>query len=270
MVYRFSSKILGKYSAFYDQCERCDFLRVRDPHWFDEAYDDAIDLTDTGIVIRNLAIANALTALLPRLSRSGPYLDYGGGLGLLVRLMRDRGFDFRWNDRYARNQLARGFEYHPDLAPYSAVTAFEVLEHVEDPAEFVMSALAAGQTETLIFSTVLFDGAMPSKDWWYYAPEGGQHISFFSHRTLEALAGRLGLHFLSNGWLHMLTTKDISQTAFRLILSRPSRFLAELRNRSRDTLTSLDHRKMVERKGMLRNAGPPALGILGASQLAED
>jgi hypothetical protein len=269
MVYRFSNTILSKYCAYYDQCEQCDFVRVRDPHWFDEAYDAAINCADTGIVIRNLAIANALTALLPRLSRSGPYLDYGGGLGLLVRLMRDRGFDFRWSDRYARNELARGFEYDPDLGPYTAVTAFEVLEHVEDPGEFVMSALAAGQADTLIFSTVLFDGAMPSQDWWYYAPEGGQHISFFSRRTLEALAGRLGLRFLSNGWLHMLTTKDMSQTAFRLILSRPSRYLAELLNRSRDTFTSQDHRKMVEREHMLRKAAAPVQDIVGAPQSAE-
>jgi hypothetical protein len=270
MVYRFSSTILGKYCAYYDQCEQCDFLRVRDPHWLHEAYDDAINLTDTGIVSRNLAMANALTALLPRIARSGPYLDFGGGLGLLVRLMRDRGFDFRWSDRYARNELARGFDYDPDLGPYTAVTAFEVLEHVEDPVEFVMSAMAAGQAETLIFSTVLFDGAMPSKEWWYYAPGEGQHISFFSHRTLEALAGRLGLHFLSNRWLHMLTTKNMSQTAFRLILSRPSRFLAVLRSRSRDTFTSQDYWKMLERERMLRKAGSPVLSILGAPQSAED
>ncbi len=270
MVYRFSNTILYKYDAFYDQCEQCDFLRVRNPHWLDEAYDDAINLADTGIVSRNLAIANALTALLPRIGRSGPYLDYGGGLGLLVRLMRDRGFDFRWSDRYARNELARGFEHGPDLGPYTAVTAFEVLEHVEDPSEFVMSALAAGQADTLIFSTVLFDGATPSQGWWYYAPEGGQHISFFSRRTLAALAGRLDLRFLSNGWLHMLTTKDMSQTAYRLILSRPSRYLAALPNQSRDTFTSQDHQKMVERERMLRKAAGPVLDILGAPQSAED
>ena len=270
MLYRFSSTILGKYCAYYDQCEQCDFLRVRDPHWLHEAYDSAINLADTGIVSRNLAMANALTALLPRIGRSGPYLDFGGGLGLLVRLMRDRGFDFRWSDRYARNELARGFDYDSNLGPYTAVTAFEVLEHVEDPGEFVKTALAAGQADTLIFSTVLFDGAMPPRDWWYYVPEGGQHISFFSHRTLEALARRFGLRFLSNGWLHMLTTKDISQTAFRLILSRPSRFLAVLRSRSRDTFTLQDHRKMVERESMLRKAASPVLSILPLPQPAED
>jgi hypothetical protein len=44
----------------------------------------------------------------------------------------------------------------------------------------------------LIFSTLTFHGAPPSRDWWYYAFESGQHISFYQKRTLARLAERLG------------------------------------------------------------------------------
>lgn len=250
MVERFTALCLGKYRAIYDQCPHCQLLQVRAPHWLNEAYQRAICLADTGILNRNLMLADRLAALLPRLGSSGPYLDYGGGIGVLVRLMRDRGFDFRWSDLHARNELARGFEYDVAAGPCSAVTAFEVLEHVERPCEFVEEALAAGQSDSLIFTTVLHNGEPPAPDWWYYAREEGQHISFFSRRSLEEVGSRLGLRFLSNGWLHMFTRRELSEAAFFGAISRSARLIARLR--PRNSLVEQDHLAMLDRIRTLR------------------
>ena len=255
MAERFCALILQRHDAPYDQCSRCGFLKVRAPDWYEEAYADAICMADTGIVARNLAIADALARLLPLLGREGRYLDCGGGLGLLVRLMRDRGFDFYWHDHYAPNALARGFEFEPGQARCTAVTAFEVLEHVEDPVEFVSGALALAGSDTLIFTTELFAGEMPPPDWWYYAREEGQHISFYNRSALEALAERLGMRLLSNGWLHMLTAKPIRSWAFAMALSRPSRRLGRLLGRRRPSLVQQDHAAMVARRRAADGAG---------------
>lgn len=100
------ARYLGRHDAWLDRCPTCQLIKVRNPHWYEEAYSDAICLADTGIVTRNLNIATALSALFRWMGLRGPFLDYGGGVGLLTRLMRDRGYDFRWFDEYADNALA--------------------------------------------------------------------------------------------------------------------------------------------------------------------
>lgn len=244
----FSATVLGRHHAIYETCPQCGFLSVRSPHWLTEAYTDAICATDTGIVTRNLAIADALVALCPILSgATGPYLDFGGGTGLLVRLMRDHGFDFRWHDKYADNLLARGFEYEAEMGPCVAVTAFEVLEHVQFPVEFIQDALEFASSDTFIFTTMLFEGDVPAADWWYLASVDGQHISFFRQDTLETIATRLGMRLLTDGWLHVLTRKPISERTYRRCQSRLGKLAKRIANRRRPSLIAQDHKTMVER-----------------------
>ncbi len=38
-------------------------------------------------------------------------MDFGAGHGVFVRMMRDKGFDFFWNDIYCKNLYAKDFEY---------------------------------------------------------------------------------------------------------------------------------------------------------------
>ena len=106
-----------------------------------------------------------------------------------------------------------------------------------------------------IFTTELFAGEMPPPDWWYYAREEGQHISFYNRSALEALAERLGMRLLSNGWLHMLTAKPIRSWAFAMALSRPSRRLSRLLGRRRPSLVQHDHAAMVARRRAADGAG---------------
>ncbi len=238
-----------------DFCAGCGFLQVRDPHWLAQAYDQAIAALDTGLVARNLGIAGRLEGLLPLLGAArGPYLDQGGGLGLLVRLMRDRGFDFRWADAHAENSLARGFELVPG-EPCIAVTAIEVLEHLRDPLDFISGTLAAAGTRTLIFTTELYAGE-PPQDWWYYAEDTGQHIAFYRSDTLAAIAGRLGLTLLSHRGLHMLTDRAISPRAFRWHGGRPGQLMARLRP-ARRSLTEADHAALSELLWLPSDAARP-------------
>lgn len=254
----FRARVLQRHEAVYDHCDACGFLRVRAPHWLDEAYSDAIAITDTGLMVRNLAIAAQLAALCPVLER-GPgevYLDYAGGYGVLTRLMRDAGFDFRWSDPYCSNLLATGFDQGMDRAPCRLVTAFEVLEHVENPREFVEAALGAGQADTLVFTTELYAGSPPRpEDWWYYSPETGQHIAFYRRDTLARLAETMGMQFHTSHGLHILSRAALPTRRIDWALSRIG--LLAARRRRRPALTWGDHQAMVNRLINLATSGSP-------------
>jgi Methyltransferase domain len=211
----FTATVLGSHEATYVYCNTCGFLCTRNPYWLEEAYSSAISSTDTGLVLRNLSTAAKIAAVIFFLfgeRGNQRYLDIAGGYGMLTRLMRDYGFDFYWSDKYCQNLLARGFEYHTEMGKCRAVTAIEVLEHTEDPVTFVREALEQGQTDTLIFTTELFEGRPPPPDQWrYYALETGKHISFFQYKTLSALARHVGLNHATAGEIHIFSKYKINE-----------------------------------------------------------
>jgi hypothetical protein len=257
----FRATVLHRHEAIYDHCDACGFLRVRAPHWLDEAYADAIAITDTGLMWRNQLIADQLAALLPVLgvAPGDRCLDYAGGYGVLTRLMRDKGFDFYWSDPYCRNLLAGGFEHNPALGACRLVTAFEVIEHVEQPVDFVQTALAAAEADTLIFSTEVYTGAPPKPaDWRYYSLETGQHIGFFRSDTLTRLGKRLAMDVHSSHGLHMLSRRALPRRRIDMALGRLRPLMALLARRRQPTKVMTDHALMVQRLAADAAGGPDA------------
>lgn len=220
----FTATVLNKYQANYEVCNACGFLRAHEPHWLDEAYSSAIAAADTGLVARNISLANKVAGALYWAKGEcgeGRYMDAAGGYGMLTRLMRDMGFDFYWADKYCDNLIAPGFEYKPELGACKAVTAMEVLEHLVDPAPFIEETLAAAGAQTLIFTTELYEGTPPHPDdWWYYTFGTGQHIGFFQRRTLETLGARLGLQFASANGLHVLSKTAVDEKLLKMATGR--------------------------------------------------
>ncbi len=192
----FEKTILGRYVTGYHQCVECGLTQTGEPTWLDEAYRDAIHPTDTGILARNLGARNTVAVFLHFSGVDAePCLDWAGGYGIFVRLMRDAGFDFRWTDPYAENLLARGFEWKDALGAPRCVTAFEVLEHLVRPRE-EFAKLAAHGAEWIVTSTELHPGTAPAPDWPYLSTESGQHVSFYRRDTLERLGREAGYPFV--------------------------------------------------------------------------
>jgi 2-polyprenyl-3-methyl-5-hydroxy-6-metoxy-1,4-benzoquinol methylase len=137
----FSAKVLNKYNVKYYHCPSCGFLQTEEPYWLNEAYKSAIGIADTGIQKRNQLFAKRSSAIITSLfDTNKKFLDYAGGYGIFVRMMRDKGFDFYWDDPYADNLFAKGFE-HNEQNKYELITAFECFEHFTDPINQIQKML---------------------------------------------------------------------------------------------------------------------------------
>lgn len=190
-------------------------MQTDPPFWLEEAYSAAIARQDVGIMQRNMVNCELTTAVLrllfPGMQRA---LDYGGGHGILVRLMRDRGYDFSWFDRYANNDYARGFE-HVQGQRYNFLSAFELLEHLPDPLADLAAVMEL--SDNVFVSTCTVPSPAPGlKDWWYYSPSSGQHIAFYTPASLQVIASHFNRHLLSNGSYHLFTATPKSRLRFEV------------------------------------------------------
>lgn len=223
----FRARVLGKHEVDYFRCRDSGYIQTEKPYWLEEAYQSPINLCDTGILTRNLYFSKCIAAFFcSYFDPGGRFLDYAGGYGVLTRMMRDLGLDYYWDDPYAPNILARGFEAGP-TERFTALSAIEVFEHMPEPAPEVKRLLE--RTETLLFSTVLLPEPWPKpEDWWYYGLEHGQHVSFYTRRSLELLANANGAMLATNGKdLHALLQPD------QLPLEMDAGWLRDWRSRSR-------------------------------------
>ena len=216
----FRRKIIQKYDVDYFQCPNCQFIQTEDPYWLSEAYKHPINIEDTGLVERNILFAKRSAALVSIFfNRNAKFLDYGGGYGLFVRLMRDYGFDFRWSDPYTENLFARGFEHINDgKNKYEIVTTFECFEHFADPLNEL--ALMFKLSDSILFSTEIFRGLAPHpEEWDYYYFSHGQHIALYSVETLSYIAKKNNMNLYTNGKsFHLFTRKRLNNILFNVVL----------------------------------------------------
>ncbi len=141
--------------------------------------------------------------VLPHLP-SGRWLDVGCSSGAFVRAARAEGVDARGielagpavaNARASGLPVERSrIEEHIPEQPYDCVTAFDVLEHVQDPTSFVTNAKRllgpSGKLALTVPNLASVTCRVMRRHWYFYIPDG--HLYYFTPRTLTALLRRNG------------------------------------------------------------------------------
>ena len=241
----FSALLLKKYSVKYFQCPQCGYLQTEEPFWLEEAYQTSINYSDTGMMMRSLWHKNIAATLIYFLfNKKGQFLDYGGGYGVFVRLMRDIGFDYYWQDKHTENLFAKGFELTEITnKKFELLTCFEAFEHFIEPTKELEKLLKTSRN--ILLSTEFIPEPLPRPDqWWYFSPEHGQHIGFFQKKTFEYLAKKNNLYFYTNGQnLHLLTEKRIPTSGFKW-MSKFSKIITPLLKTRMKSLTIQDSEKI--------------------------
>jgi hypothetical protein len=201
----------------YFECDKCGYVQTEKPYWLSKAYEKSINKYDTGVLRRNNQNLKIMIAILIACGRlKGKILDFAGGHGILVRLLRDYGVNAFWQDKHSENLYAQGFSY--DKEEIDLISAFEVFEHLEFPHVDVINIIT--QAQFVLISTEIMPKITPTlKDWNYYGVEHGQHIGFYRVKTLVQLAELGKMNLVTDGKMyHLFSKKKINETYFKFFI----------------------------------------------------
>ena len=74
-------------------------------------------------------------------------------------------------------------------------------------------------SSNVLFSQPYIPDPVPQiGNWWYYAPETGQHISFYGRKTLEYIAQRFRRNYISFNDIHLMSDKTVAQEDFETVI----------------------------------------------------
>lgn len=197
---------------YYSLCSKCGFCFAPElvtwklEEFEERIYNDKYVFVDPDY-IENRPRANAanLIARFGDRAHSIKHLDYGGGSGLLAKLLRESNWQSISYDPFVDRNIRI-----EQLGKFDLITAFEVFEHVPDVQKLMSNLrLLLSSNGIIYFSTLLSDGNIHHNQritWWYASPRNG-HISLFSKNSLQVLAQKSGFNFGSD-WvgLHVFFT----------------------------------------------------------------
>lgn len=173
--------------------------------WYEQAPPDTWFVVEASA--RRRTARRVLNYLATLVSPPGTLLDVGAGAGFFLEEARRSGWQIAglepsaWGQKYARDVLsistvqAGGFETLATLpaASFNVLTAFDVIEHVLDPAALVAAcARVLTPGGMLVLATPKFDSWLArllGRYWYCIFPA---HLHYFSTKSLTRLLERHG------------------------------------------------------------------------------
>jgi len=182
----------------YNLCDECGFLFSPEMHkWTPDqfskyVYNDTYIKRDPDYVyIRASEDAEVIIKRFSQHKDTIRHLDYGGGEGVLSKILRDNGFNSTSYDPFVNKDININ-----DLGKFDLITSFEVFEHVPDVHNLMATLTSLRKPDGIIyFSTLTSDGNFEKNkkiDWWYAVPRVG-HISLYSNKTLIHLSKKYNM-----------------------------------------------------------------------------
>lgn len=207
-------------SVHYYACGACGFAFTPSlDHWShaqvaEWIYNDDYLRHDPGFGgLRQEGWANTFCEWFGDVGRDWRILDYGAGMAILERKLRERGFA----------RVASYDPFSPGMRvpewPADFIFLNEVVEHSFDPrTTFGELAQLRARGGVIMLTTELVDEAILQNgivNWWYCAPRSG-HVSFYSQTSMALLAQAMGLayHRIGRG-CHVLCEGGLPEWAQR-------------------------------------------------------
>ncbi len=180
---------------YYFLCPQCGFCFAPEMYKWDitefenKIYNsDYVKVDPDYVETRPKSNAKFLIDIIGNKSTRIKHLDYGGGDGLLSKLLKDTGWQSTSYDPFVNRDVSLN-----SLGKFDLITAFEVFEHVPQVKKLVadLSSLLV-DNGVVLFSTLLSDKEIEAQKritWWYASPRNG-HISLFSQKSLQILCAQ--------------------------------------------------------------------------------
>lgn len=240
----FKTLVLNKYDVEYFKCPQCSFIQTENPYWLDESYSSAITQLDIGLIDRNYELSKKTSLIIDVFfNNHSNFIDFAGGYGMFVRLMRDKGYNFYRQDKYCENIFAQHFDIvDTTIQRFELATAFEVFEHLANPMQEIDEILS--YADSILFSTVLQPAEnINPNNWWYVSPEIGQHIALYHYDSLKKIAQIKGLNLYTDGkYLHLLTKKKMNAALFKFLCHKKiANFLFYLFGKNDNSMIQQDY-----------------------------
>lgn len=170
----------------------------------------------------------------------GALFDVGCGFGYFLEAARDRGWTAAGSDiSPAAAQSAKQRVGSVVCQPmqeisgqYDAVTAWDVLEHVQDPLQAVgavRDALCPGGIFAFTTPDTASWDAHLLGDRWYGYTKAPEHVLYFNKRSVRALMRAAGLELLlCRGWGFVRSGRFVAEGLSRIVLGRAPPQVARL------------------------------------------
>mgnify|MGYP003338973942 CR=1 FL=1 len=233
--------VRDQFPAQLRQCHGCGFAWVMDPAWLESSFGAEQHNLDLGAVDRCSVVLDFVEVLVRREKIStGTFVDWGGGYGLMTRMARDRGLDFRNLDPYVK-ELFAGPAQLKTMVSADLVVASEVFLHLLDPVASLAELIASGRR--VLVTAVVLNG-VPDKDWWYLMPSTGQHVAFFTLGSLREMARRTGSTLVTDGrFFHVFSREKMRFSSRAVVRWRSLAY----------SLAMLNHLRFVALRALGRN-----------------
>ena len=201
----------------YKICNSCGFIFADNPVWLAGSFTDTLNSLDIGSVDRCNIVADFVEVLLKSLKKDNPkVLDWGGGYGLLTRILRDRGVNCSHYDPFVEPLFTKNIKLLPNTK-FDLVVLSEVMLHMTDPVGTLSELLKI--SKRIMFTAVIAPPDV-TPEWWYFMPETGQHITIFSKGSIFELGAALEVSVLSDKKFFHLISEDRPKMATRLLFTK--------------------------------------------------